>query len=258
MSRIGPFPTPWRKVSTTHSKGYGPRSTYEAYDDNEARLRAVANGRSDEPGVLDWTVQDVGGGLYRATVNISGQGTESNEELNEPIIEARWAVTNDEVDRSIFDHWRTRAIEEIFPGTVYYVQAQADKFFKSPTPGTATITVPGLTVEANADANKLYRLIIGGTEAFGDDIPVLQKITILPAGSNKALAWANAGRIFSDEELAIAEPTIPAGIKTGLPTGFYKKRNPTCSQLADGSLEARVVYQYVGRSFSDYLYEGPA
>lgn len=258
MSVAGSFPTPWFQVETSGSKSYGNQTKEICHDDNKQRLTALVNSRSTEKGVLDWGVRAQGDGIYEGWVTFSGTGTESEEELEEPVIGPRWAVTNDEVDRSVFDHWRTLAIEEVYPGTVYYVQKQAEAFFANPTPGTASITVPGLAADANADANKLFRLIIGGTDAWGDDVPVLQKITILPAGSNKALEWGNAGAIFSDEELAAAEPTIPTGIKTGLPQGFYKKRKPTCTQLADGSLEARVVYEYVGLSYSDYLYSGPS
>lgn len=242
-------------MGNSGSKVYGDQTLEVAYDDDRARLTAIAKGRLDEKGVLDYRVEPDGDGVYKATVTISGTGQETDEELDEPVIGPRWAVTNDEVDRSVFDHWRTRAIEDVYPGTVYYVQKQAEAFFANPTPGTASITVPGLSSDANTDANKLYRLLIGGVEAWPDDIPVLQKITILPAGSNKALAWTNAGRIYSDTQLAVAEPTIPTGIKTGLPQGYYRKRNPTCTQLNDGSLEAREIFEYVGRYFSDYLYD---
>lgn len=257
MSVVGSFPTPWFQVETSGSKSYGNQTKEICHDDNKQRLTALVNSRSTEKGVLDWGVRAQGDGIYEGWVTFSGTGTESEEELEEPVIGPRWAVINDEIDRSIFDHWRTNALEEAYRGTVYYVQKKAEEFFANPVPGTTGITVPDLVGDAQTDANKLFFLIIGGSDSWEDDVPVLQKITILPAGSNKVLEWTNAGTIFSDVELAAAEPTIPIGIKTGLPTGFYKKKKPTCTQLADGSLEARVSYQYVGTYYSDYLYSGP-
>lgn len=259
MSVVGSFPTPWFQVETSGSKSYGNQTKEICHDDNKQRLTALVNSRSTEKGVLDWGVRAQGDGIYEGWVTFSGTGTESEEELEEPVIGPRWAVTNDEVDRSIYDHWRTRDLETAYPGMVLFLQRTAELFAENPVPGGVTLSLSDSIPEnLRNDANDLLLLIIGGTEAWEDDVPVLQKITILPAGSNKALAWSNAGAVFSNAQLVAAEPTIPTGISSGLPQGYWKKRNPTCTQLQDGSLEAREVYQYVGKWFSDYLYSGPA
>jgi hypothetical protein len=112
----------------------------------------------------------------------------------------------------------------------------------------------GLQPSDKAILDLIVSDLAAGTQSYAVAAYVLRRTITVPANTALGPSFANANKIFTQEQLLSVETTIPLNLRATLPDGFWQKKTPTARQQPDGRLQYLVEYWWA-EEYSTMLYE---
>lgn len=251
-------------------QGIGWTSEY-AMEGIRAQVDAVATSYAGAEGVIEIRYQELGGGLWRATIAFAGKTREEAQDPPSPDsqVETTWAFPRNDLQREIWQHPR---IEEQLRNmsSVYRARFRADveKWMAgevtvdSPdgSGGTTEMTLSAEALKAAAaqfganpaEIQMFLDTLTEGQTTYIESRRVLRLTRIGPTRGEWYKANTFTNRCFTRARL-VADLNPPDWVAHKMPAGFWFKHEPEESQGGQ-KIEMMQEFEYFGTRFSTYTY----
>ena len=254
-------------------QGVGWTSEY-ALEGTRAQVDAAAASYAGASGVLEIRYQELGGGLWRASVAFAGKTKEDAQNPPSPdtLVEAQWSFPRNDLQRDIWTHPRVEAQLRNM-ATAYRARFRAD--VEKWISGEATIEVPttaGSTTDLTLTAEGLRDVAVGfganaeEIDAFFDALMegqtsyiysrrVLRLTRTGPTAGEWLASNTNTNRVYTRAGL-IAATNPPDWVRLKMPEGYWFKHEPEEQSNGD-RLETVQEFEYFGVRYSTFAYGEP-
>ena len=254
-------------------QGVGWTSEY-ALEGTREQVDAASASYAGAAGVLEIRYQELGGGLWRASVAFAGKTREDaqNPPAPDSLVETSWAFPRNDLQRDIWTHPRIEAQLRNM-GTAYRARFRADveKWLQgdasievpTATGGTADLTLSAeglraVAVEFGADGEEIDAFFAALTEGQTSYIFSRRVLRLTRTGPTKG-EWlasnTNTNRVFTRAGL-ISAINPPDWVALKMPSGYWFKHEPEEQSNGD-RLETVQEFEYFGERYSVFAYGEP-